>query len=67
MTKAEAKRYVCRCAALILDNDSDNEWLNTGADGNEMPEADAKRVSDAFDALVRELHRRGAGRCNSGR
>lgn len=54
MTKREAKRAVCLGAADILDNGSENEWLN-GAN-----EADGKKLQTAFEELCEELRRRGS-------
>ena len=60
MTKREAMRRVCASAAALLDNDGENLWLQQGPDGSELSERDQKRMRDAFDRLVAELHRRGS-------
>jgi hypothetical protein len=55
MTKSEAKKYVYKCTADILDNGSENEWL---LDGGNFSDADVERVFQAFKALIAELLRR---------
>jgi hypothetical protein len=58
MTKTEAKRRVCAGAAAILDNDSENVWLERDLDGSELGEADRIRMLEAFEELCAELRRR---------
>lgn len=55
MNKREAKALVCRGAAELLDNGSENAWLSEG-----FSDEDAERVAEAFAELVAELRRRGA-------
>ena len=63
MTRSEAKRRVCRSAAIILGPEqSENEWLGKDDQGLELPEADARRMREAFENLCAELERRGRPR-----
>lgn len=58
MTKREAMRRVCSGAEAILNNDSENLWLIEDDDRGPLPEADRRRMHEAFDALCSELRRR---------
>lgn len=60
MTKREAKRYVCRCAATILGNSGEEGagWIYEDAD---VGPDDVPKVEAALAELVDELRRR-AGR-----
>lgn len=59
MTKIEAKRRVCSAFAAHMDNGSENVWLRAADDGSDLPEADQRRMQEAFDELVLELKQRG--------
>lgn len=57
MTRAEAKRLVCRTAATLISNDADF-WFGEDERGNDLTDADCARVRAARDELVAELRRR---------
>ena len=59
MTRAEAMRRVCAGAAPLLDNSSENRWLQQDPAGGELSAADQKRMFQAFEKLVASLRRRG--------
>ena len=61
MTKKEAKRQVCKCAAALLDPRAghENGFLYEDEDGHEYSEADNQRLRDALVELCEELERRG--------
>ena len=67
MTKHEAKRLVCRCAARLLDMGHENEFVYFDQNGEELSHEDASRMREALEDLVAELSRRGrlgvGGRC----
>lgn len=67
LSKAEARRRVARGAAMLLSDDSENMWLQTDLQGNDIPEADAATMRAARDELVASLLRRAKHRRSTGR
>lgn len=61
MTRAEAKRRVCKAVAGILDNDGENAWLSQDDKGRPLSGVDEARMYEAFHDLVAQLRRRGEG------
>jgi hypothetical protein len=62
MTRAEAKKYVCRCTAMTLEADLDNGsgWIFAadGVDDGDRSPSDLKRILEAANELSAELRRR---------
>ena len=67
LSKAEARRRVAMGAAMLLSDDSENMWLQTDLQGNDIPEADAATMRAARDELVASLLRRAKYRRSTGR
>ena len=59
MTKAEAMRKICAGAAVLLGADGETAWIRQDSNGEELGEADQKRMRAAFQRLCAELRRRG--------
>ena len=58
--QTEARRYVYRCIAAALDNEteqSDGGWFGI-PDGDEF---DRRRLKKAIDAVIREMIKKGGG------
>lgn len=63
MTKQEAKRYICRCIADIINGDlARAEYLQQGDDCSPISDEDAAKVEQAAKDLRWELMRRGRTR-----
>jgi len=61
MTKAEAKKLVCRAVVQVMENSAEGggAWLEQDAQGNLLGEEDRERMLAAFNDLMTELWRRG--------
>lgn len=59
-----ARRYVARCAAALLDNGSDNEFLYQDEEDStlEVPETTVRHRKKAIERLVRALMKQGGVR-----
>lgn len=59
MTKAEAKRNICKAVAYLIEPGHENEFLYRDQRGVEYSAADSMRLQDALEELTAELRRRG--------
>jgi len=60
VTKAEARRNIYRCLALLTDPAAghENDFLYSDQKGNEYSEADTKRLTEALEHIVAGFYRK---------